>query len=153
MIQDVNFLVGHSEWHVTVQKPKVLINGHKHDKRLEMLQHFSLYSCFMSISSFLFFLILVFSVQHPTSYRKSGVGHQPRGVRLWSAFSLCWYCSHLPLHPSSQRSCDWMSQRLEFVYCICWQTHSKLSERLLLYYYYYFFYISNTRALCLLGCM
>lgn len=25
-----------------------------------------------------------------------------------------------------------MSQRLEFVYCICWQTHSKLSERLLI---------------------
>lgn len=56
--------------------------------------------------------LLVFSVQHPAPYWKSGAGHQPRGVHLWSALSLYWHCSHLSIHPSGQRRCYWLRSRL-----------------------------------------
>lgn len=45
-------------------------------------------TCMYEINHFYF---VVFSVQHPASYRKPQAFHQPRGVCFWSTFTLCWH--------------------------------------------------------------
>lgn len=65
--------------------------------------------------------LLVFSLQHPASHWKPGTGHQSWGVRLRGALPLHRHRSHLPLHPSSQRSCDRLNCGLD--------THRSTTQR------------------------
>lgn len=56
--------------------------------------------------------VSVFGLQHPAPNWKSGAGDQSWGVCLRGALPLHRHRSHLPFHPSSQRSCNRLNSGL-----------------------------------------
>lgn len=110
------------------------------------------FPCFWSFSCSI--SVLVFSLQHPASHWKSGVGNQSRGVHLRSPLSLHWYCANLPLHPSNQWSCYWISHGLSTpcFYGIrgCSFDHKAICTQMkdpISLYRMLFFYMNNTSTL------